>query len=237
MQVRKAWPSLEQDLVKRFFTGTGSTYDLIVTLFTFGADRYWKRKILSKIPKSDKILDLACGTGILTLKLAEMNPNAKVVGVDVMEEYIVVAKRKLENLKWSNIHFICARAEEVKLRETFDCITSSYIPKYVSADKLLENISPNLRTGGILVLHDFAYPTKFIFKKIWGMHTFLMKSFGTPIFPKWKTIFYELADLVRKTQWIPEYVEALERHGYKQIELERHTAGTAAIISAKKGES
>lgn len=167
--------------------------------------------------------------------MAEMYPDAKIVGVDVMEEYIVIAKRKMESQKWSNIHFICARAEEVKLRETFDCITSSYIPKYVSADKLLGNISPYLSEGGMLVLHDFAYPTNLLFRKIWGIHMLLVKYLGTPIFPQWKTIFYELANLVRKTQWISEYERALESYGYENIEIKRLTAGSAAIISAKKG--
>lgn len=222
------------DIVERFFTGTGSTYDLIVNLFTYGADRYWKKKILDKIPSSDKILDLACGTGILTFKLAQKYPNSKIVGVDRMEEYIVLAQRKKEKLNIKNVQFICARAENMIVKETFDCITSSYLPKYVAADKLLNNISSFLKQDGSLILHDFSYPTNFIYKKIWEVHMLFMKYAGTPIFPKWKTIFYELAHLVRSTQWISEYVEALKRFNYKHIEVDRLTAGSAAIMSAKK---
>jgi demethylmenaquinone methyltransferase/2-methoxy-6-polyprenyl-1,4-benzoquinol methylase len=220
--------------VKRFFTGTGSTYDLIVTLFTYGADRYWKRKILSTIPNSDKILDIACGTGILTFKLAERHPHARIVGIDVMAEYILVAKRKMENRTLSNIQFVCARAEELKLRQTFDCITSSYIPKYVSADKLLENISPYLREGGLLVLHDFAYPTIFLFRKIWEIHMLMMKYLGPRMFPQWKTVFFELADLVRSSQWINHYRSALNHFKYNHIKVQRLTAGSAAILSERK---
>jgi demethylmenaquinone methyltransferase/2-methoxy-6-polyprenyl-1,4-benzoquinol methylase len=225
---------MKNDIVERFFSGTGSTYDLIVNLFTYGADRYWKKKILDKIPSSEKILDLACGTGILTFKLANKYPNSKIVGVDRMKEYIVLAQRKKEKLNTKNVQFVCARAENMLLQETFDSITSSYIPKYVAADELLKNVSSFLKQDGSLILHDFAYPTNFIFKKTWEMHMLFMKYTGTLIFPKWRTIFYELAHLVRSTQWITEYVEALRRFNYEQIEVNRLTAGSAAIISAKK---
>jgi demethylmenaquinone methyltransferase/2-methoxy-6-polyprenyl-1,4-benzoquinol methylase len=227
---------MSAELVRRFFTGTGPTYELIVNLFTHGADRHWKKRLLAHTPASAaKILDLGCGTGILTFALASRFPASEIVGVDMMPEYIVIARHRADLQKIKNVRLICARAEQVKLRETFDCITSSYVPKYVAADQLLKNISPFLKTTGRLLLHDFAYPQRFLLRKIWGLHVGLMKYFGTPIFPQWKTIFYELADLVRSTQWISEYREALPRFGYKNILVERLTAGSAAIISAEKG--
>lgn len=225
---------MERDIVKRFFTGTGATYDLVVNLFTYGADRYWKKKMLSKVPQCRKILDLACGTGIVTFKLFDRNSCSRIVGVDMMKEYLVQANLKKRAKKSSDVHFVCARAEQIKLNEVFDCIASSYIPKYVPADKLLLNISPYLKDQGVLVLHDFAYPTNFIFKNLWGTHMFLMKVIGTPIFPGWKIVFNELVDLVKTTKWISEYVDALPRYGFKDIEIQRLTAGSAAIISAVK---
>lgn len=223
------------DLVKRFFTGTGATYDLIVNLFTYGADRHWKNQILAKIPPSQKILDLACGTGILTFKLADKFPTSKIVGVDMMPEYIALAREKAAAEKRSNIYLICGRAEEVQLKETFDCITSSYIPKYVPARLLLKNVSRYLKSGGRLVLHDFALPQHFLLLRIWALHIFLMKHLGPLFFPNWKTIFYELGDLVRETKWIDEYVQALPRFGFKNVTVQKLTAGSAAIIYAEKG--
>ena len=225
---------MEKDIVKHFFTGTGSSYDSIVNLFTYGADRYWKKKLLAKVPKSRKILDLACGTGIVAFKLAKMNPCCKIVGVDMMWEYLVEAKKKAFLNDCSEVQLICARAEDVKLRETFDCVTSSYIPKYVPADVLLKNISLNLKSGGVLVLHDFAYPSNFVFKRLWHLHMFFMKIIGTTLFPKWRNVFDELAPFVKNSRWIPEYLEALKRFGFIDIQLEKYTAGSAAIISAVK---
>lgn len=225
---------MKENLVKRFFTGTGTTYDVVVNLFTYGADRYWKRKILSKIPQGQNILDLACGTGILTFRLAQRNSCSNIIGVDMMQEYLAEARLKIQRNGCSKVHFICARAEEVQLRATFDCITSSYIPKYVPAEVLLENIAPYLKPGGKLILHDFAYPTNFIFRRIWEFHMSLMRMVGPSFFPQWKTVFYELRDLVRTATWISDYLDAMQRHGFQNIEKTELTAGSAAIVSAIK---
>ena len=74
-------------LVHRFFSGTGTTYDFIVNATTFGIDRRWKRIFIDQIPPSPaRVLDLACGTGILTFGIARRYPNWRVVGVDLQDE-------------------------------------------------------------------------------------------------------------------------------------------------------
>lgn len=224
------------DLVSRFFTGTSSTYDRVVKLFTYGADIYWKRKLLAKVPQANAILDLACGTGIVSFKLAHTRPEARIIGVDVTEEYLRQAQAKLAGNGALPVHFICARAEQVQVRASFDCIVSSYIPKYVPADELLQNITPFLNPGGTLVLHDFALPTNRVYRTIWGGHMHFLRLVGPQLFPQWKTVFHELGDLVRTTGWIPEYEAALERFGFHSITTERLTAGSAAILSAIKSE-
>lgn len=152
----------------------------------------------------------------------------------MMREYLAEARLKKRRNGYSQVHFVCARAEEVQLKATFDCITSSYIPKYVPAEILLKNITPYLKPGGKLILHDFAYPENLLFGKIWECHMSLMRIVGPPFLPQWKTIFYELRDLVRTTEWIPEYIAALQRHGFRNIVIAKLTAGSAAIISGIK---
>jgi len=82
-----------KNLVPKFFDKTGATYDGVVSYGTLGKDKYWKRKILEQISNGDSFLDLACGTGILTRGIAEKFPNAKIVGIDITESYLDVAKQ------------------------------------------------------------------------------------------------------------------------------------------------
>ena len=102
-----------KNLVPKFFDQTGTTYDRVVSYGTLGKDRYWKREILRQISNGVSFLDLACGTGILTRKIAEKFPNAKIVGVDITKSYLDVAKQNSNS--FDNISFILDDAEQLRL--------------------------------------------------------------------------------------------------------------------------
>ncbi len=55
-----------KNLVPKFFGDTANTYDKIAVWCTLSKDKYWKYEIVSHITNAKSILDLACGTGILT---------------------------------------------------------------------------------------------------------------------------------------------------------------------------
>ena len=117
-----------KNLVPKFFDKTALTYDKIVNQTTFGKDKYWKKEIIKKIPQCHSVLDLACGTGILTEKISDKLPQAKIIAVDITQSYLEIARKKL--VFKTNILFVNQDAEKLDLGEKFDCITSSYIPKY-----------------------------------------------------------------------------------------------------------
>ena len=67
---------------------------------------YLKNKVV-KTKEKIKILDLACGSGYTTACLAEINPNAEIIGLDFSHASIEVAKKKLVRHKQNNnISFI-----------------------------------------------------------------------------------------------------------------------------------
>jgi hypothetical protein len=69
-----------------FFSGNAATYDQIASFSTLWLDGWWKRKILSKIPKtSNRIIEQASGTGILTCKIAQVSfPSAALLAWNSM---------------------------------------------------------------------------------------------------------------------------------------------------------
>jgi len=225
----------EVELVHRFFSGTGSTYDFMVNLCTLGFDRCWKREILRKVPKgSIRILDQACGTGILTLKIARAFPRSRVIGVDLLEEYVSLAKEKARRQNVENVEFILGRAEEVLLHTNFDCITSSYLAKYANRRSLTRNAGKMLRSGGILIMHDFTYPPNHAFAHLWEFYFQILQSAGTWKFPQWGDIFDGLPELLRETKWVTELTRTLRDNGFSDITIQFLTLGTSAIVTARK---
>ncbi|MBI2845787.1 MAG: methyltransferase domain-containing protein [Chloroflexi bacterium] len=216
----------------RFFSGNAASYEQVVNLFTLGGDCTWKRSILDKLPaQATQVLDLACGTGILTFSLARRYPQAEILGVDIMPEYLEIARSKAREEKISNVQFILERAEEVVLEGMFDCITGSYLPKYVDPQLLLRNIAPHLRSGGLLVLHDFTYPSNRLVAWVWERYFQFLQAVGPRFFPEWRPVFFELPGFLRTSNWVPELCQALEEHGLGQIEVEHLGWETGAIVS------
>ena len=74
-------------LAQSFFNKNNSrSYDRLVKLATLGQDLIWKKKLVERVPKRSLVLEMACGTGILT-SLLKQNYN-KVYGIDLTFEYL-----------------------------------------------------------------------------------------------------------------------------------------------------
>jgi len=216
-----------KELVPKFFDRTSESYDKIVSRTTLGKDSYWKKEILKKIPKCDSILDLACGTGILTQQIAQKIPNAKIVGVDVTPGYLEIAKKKLASNP--NISFVQQDAEKLNLNTKFDCITSSYIPKYCTAEILVKTCLNHLKPGGKIILHDFTYPKKILVRKIWNLFFVILNRLGKYA-PEWKEVFVELPKLIRSSSWVEEYETSMRKNGLI-VERQSLSWGTSAILT------
>lgn len=231
--------SNEQDtrveLVNRFFVGTGSSYDFIVNALTLGIDRRWKRTIVNHIPKaSRRIVDLACGTGISTLTLAQRFPEATIVGVELRDEYLQVARKKAVEQKIPNVEFVLSRAEDYRSSAVCDCVVSSYLAKYADLSVLIPASKNMLKEGGLLLMHDFTFPPKGYLVALFKLYFWFLQRVGTLVFPVWKEIFYGLPRLIEETRWLEELPEVLKAEGFHDIRTEHLTVYGAAIIMARK---
>lgn len=219
-----------KELVPRFFEKTARTYDKIVNLTTFGKDKYWKKEIIKKIPNCSSVLDLACGTGILTFQIAEKLPNAKIMGIDITESYLEIAQKKLKLDQ--KISFLCEDAEKLNIDHKFDCITSSYIPKYCNAETLIKVCLNHLDSGGKIILHDFTYPQNRFVRSFWNLYFAVLHIMGY-LLPEWKDVFIELPKLIRKTKWLDDYESTMKKHDL-QVEKQPLTWNTSSILTGIK---
>ena len=222
-------------LVHRIFSGTGLTCDHIVNLFSLGFDGLWKRRILEKIPaRPHRIIDLACGTGILTFRIAREFPKSHVVEVELRDEYLHIAREKRTALGIVNVEFMLGRAEDVFLEEPLDCITASYLAKYAEMVTLIANAGKMLRRGGLLPMHDFTYPSSRFVKCMWEFYFKLMQTAGAWKYPEWATMFFELPEIIRNTRWVTDMVQLLRENSFSNVTCESLTLGTSAIVAATR---
>ena len=222
-------------LVERFFRGTGGTYDTVVNVATFGIDRLWKRRIVSQIPAgAGRILDLACGTGISTIAIARRFPNSRIVGVELREEYLALARQKVRRHRMHNVELVLSRAEDYRSTESFDCISSSYLAKYADLPLLVRNCSEMVKPGGVLLMHDFIFPPNRALVALWRLYFKTLQTIGGALLPAWREIYYGLPRLIEETRWLPELQQALAENGFGDVRTQYLTAYGSAIVSAHR---
>ncbi len=223
------------DFVRRIFKTTEKSYDFMVKITTFWEDTRWKKRILKIADLCENpqtILDLACGTGILTFALAQKFPNSKVVGIDLQEEYLTYARAKQVRDHVKNVEFYEKSAEDTSEGE-YDLITASYLPKYVNLNLIISNCSKMLRPGGLLIFHDFTYPEDPLYKFFYHVYWLFLKPVLWLLKP-WREISRELEGLIAKTKWVDDLQEALHHQGFTRVHVEVQRFQVAAIVYATK---
>ena len=222
-------------LAERFFSGNSATYEHIANVSTLGLDRWWKRKIVNKIPQHPRqILDQACGTGLLTFKIAQRFPLCRIVGVDLQDEYRGIARKKAEALQLTTVEFIHGKAEDVVLEGDFDCITSCYLAKYADLRVLVDHAHDMLREGGRFIMHELTYPTRLAYAFVWNIHFKLLQAYGKWKHPEWRIALNELPICLKETMWMDDLIEALKANNFWDINIEYLGFGASAIVSARK---
>ena len=103
------------------FTDVEKEYDALLRLLTLGMDWAWRRRMMSKIrfARGIRILDLACGTGLVTYALARLiGSEGLVIGLDPSMSMMSSAIRKKHSTRESSwIEFIRATGEFMPFRD------------------------------------------------------------------------------------------------------------------------
>ncbi|HEX5978608.1 MAG TPA: class I SAM-dependent methyltransferase [Nitrososphaeraceae archaeon] len=216
---------------RKFFTvKNSSSYDSVVRYATFGRDAMWKNEISKLVHDCPCILDLASGTGILASRIQNGDTNIQVSCLDLTFEYLQIAKNKS-----SKPFLVNATAELLPYRdEFFDSIVSSYLAKYVNIESVVNECWRTLKHEGIIIFHDFTYPSNNLMKNIWKMYFLILRLTGKLIEP-WAAVFKDLDKLITATStWPEQVIKSLKGSGFKEIRCRYYTSGTSAIVVGRK---
>lgn len=92
-----------------------------------------------------KILDLGCGTGVLTNELAKFSD--EIIGIDISAEMIAKAKAL-----YPNLNFMVMDACSLIWENYFDAVFSNAVFHFIrSQELLLQNINRALKPSGVLI--------------------------------------------------------------------------------------
>ena len=140
-----------------FFTARVDGYDEHMRNTIEGASSFYKYTA-SLLPEKSvaKVLDLGCGTGLELEEYFQVNPSAKITGIDLTEAMLKALKEKFAD---KDITTICGSYFEVPLGiELYDAAVSvESLHHFTKEEKipLYSKLKESIKPGGYFILTDY----------------------------------------------------------------------------------
>jgi demethylmenaquinone methyltransferase / 2-methoxy-6-polyprenyl-1,4-benzoquinol methylase len=174
--------------VLQMFAAIAPSYDLNNRLHSLWMDQVWRRRAvkLAGLRWSDRVVDVACGTGDLTLAfaraIAELYPNhyeyqdladGQVCGVDFTYPMLPIAKSKsaaqpgLAAINWINGDALCLPLPNTSA----DVVSIAFGIRNVQDPAVaIREFRRVLRPGGRLVILEFSLPTNPVLRGLYNFY-------------------------------------------------------------------
>tara|TARA_R110002020_G_scaffold41067_6_gene121084 strand:- start:21308 stop:22081 length:774 start_codon:yes stop_codon:yes gene_type:complete len=225
--------------VEQMFDTISENYDGLNRVISLGSDIKWRKKVIKMVAekKPRTILDIATGTGDLAIQFAEKISAEKIVGLDLSEGMLSVARKKVSGKEISEkIEFVQADSEALPFEDnTFDAITVSFgIRNFEDLEKGLSEIFRVLKKGGIFVILETSVPSKFPFKQGYYFYSKNILPLVGKMFSKDKVAYKYLSESASVFPHGEALNNILRKIGFKEVKNKPQTFGVATIYNATK---
>ena len=160
------------------FHSVAAKYDVMNDLMSGGVHRIWKKLTIeqSGARAGMKILDIAGGTGDLTLRFSRIvGAEGQVTLADINDSMLKVGRDKLTDKgAGANIEFVQANAEALPFPDNhFDIITIAFgLRNVTDKDAALRSMQRVLKPGGKLMVLEFSKTNNPILSSVYDFYSF-----------------------------------------------------------------
>lgn len=223
------------DRVADVFHSVAAKYDLMNDLMSGGIHRLWKKFTveLSGVREGNTVLDIAGGTGDLTLKFARLvGANGKVVLADINDSMLKVGRDKLTDKGIiGNVQYAQADAQSLPFPDnTFDCITIAFgLRNVTDKDKALQSMLRVLKPGGRLLVLEFSKPQNRLLEKAYDLYSFRLLPVIGKLVTNDADSYRYLAESIRMHPDQETLKGMMETVGFAECKYYNMTGGVVAI--------
>ena len=175
--------------VQMMFAAIAPSYDLNNRLHSLWMDQRWRRKAvkLAELKATDRVVDVACGTGDLAFQFERKLWGARrmeferqqVIGIDFTFEMLPIASSKSlfvghqrERVRLGKPMWVNGDAQALPLPDDFtDVVSIAFgIRNVQDPAKALSEFRRVLRPGGRLIILEFSLPTNRILRALYNFY-------------------------------------------------------------------
>ncbi|MGY6277600.1 bifunctional demethylmenaquinone methyltransferase/2-methoxy-6-polyprenyl-1,4-benzoquinol methylase UbiE [Methylomonas sp. MgM2] len=222
-------------LVRGVFDSVANQYDLMNDLMSLGIHRIWKRIAvqLANVREGDRVLDLAGGTGDLTVLYEKrVGKTGQIVLADINAAMLRTGRDRLINRGLAgNIRYAQVNAECLPFADnSFDCVTIGFgLRNVTDKDAALRSMYRVLKPGGRLIVLEFSHPTDPVTEKLYDFYSFkLLPKIGAVV-AKDEDSYRYLAESIRMHPRQDDLKRMMEEAGFERCEYFNMTQGIVAV--------
>ena len=237
---RKAIENDHASRVREMFATIAGRYDLLNHLLSGQMDKRWRRLVAKRLRdrlKSSEavVLDVACGTGDLSLELFD-TIGVRVVATDFCRPMLEIAARKvLKASKAAGGEEAIPLIEGDALRlpfldRSFDGVTIAFGLRNLSnVDRGLAELLRVLKPGASLAILEFSKPVIPGFSVLFKAYFTRLLPFVGGIISGSRSAYQYLPDSVSRFPDQKELLARMQQVGFEQVQYQNLTGGIAAL--------
>lgn len=119
------------------------------------AQQKWARELIPKLKLQgdERVLDIGCAEGKVTIEIAEALPDGSVIGIDNSEAMINLARNRYPEEKYPNARFYQEDASYLHFQNEFDVVFSNATLHWIQDHRpVLKGINQSLKSKGRILL-------------------------------------------------------------------------------------
>jgi demethylmenaquinone methyltransferase / 2-methoxy-6-polyprenyl-1,4-benzoquinol methylase len=219
--------------VQVMFDRIARRYDLLNTVLSGGSDARWRRKtaLAAGLEAEDRALDVACGSGKLTVELRREASRGLVVGLDFSAGMLEVARASAPGPRY-------LRGDALSLPfpdGTFDAITIAFGLRNLADPELgMREMHRVLRPGGRALVLEFVRPSRGPVGRLYRAYL----RHGLPLIGGWISgeprAYRYLSDTVDSYRTPAELLDLASRAGWQNPSLRLLTLGTVGLLTGQR---
>ncbi len=230
----------KEETIRQIFDSIAPNYDFVNSLISFGRHHYWRKFTVAKaeVPLNGIVLDVCCGTGMITRDLAlKAGPKGKVIGIDISANMLEIAREDTSNFKLKdNIEFHHANAMQIPFPDnTFDCVTIGYgLRNSTNPKQVLEEIKRVTKLNGRFVSLEMVKPSLPLFKQLYNFYLNNWVPLVGKIAGKNRNAYQYLHDSIVSFICQNELTQVFREIGFENIKCYELTWGIVAVHAGFK---
>ena len=229
----------KKEEVREMFDNNAPKYDLLNHTLSMSIDRVWRRRVVGEVrrAKPGRILDVATGTGDLAIAMARRIRDVQVLGVDLSEQMLAVARRKIE-ARGLDGRIVLDRGDAERLAvadASVDVATVAFgVRNFGDLGAGLRELARTIKPGGKVVILEFSRPRNRVFRALYEFYSYKILPRIGGLVSRDKRAYEYLPASVGEFPAPEEFMAMMARAGFRNCRARSQSFGIAQIYIGER---